>query len=166
MPGVTTAQTATQSAASRPLTVRKKHHHSTSSRRIRSPFYVEKLQIDVSHRARSRHHHLEGFPRWIKFDADEASVSFAQNSRKPPFSLGLQSLLEFLLHKIGVPRVSHRVHETDAVSYEQLDKTVVHGVHAVGGSNLNQSWYLRKTPVPDTRLDSGVHGHQFGCQDQ
>src|SRR5206468_5880397 len=27
--------------------------------------------------------------------------SFAENSRKPPFSLGLQSFLELLLHKIG-----------------------------------------------------------------
>src|SRR5262249_30075395 len=96
----------------------------------------------------------------------ETGVSFAENSRKPPFSLGLQSLLELLFHKIGVSRVSHRVHETDAVSYEQLDKTVVHGMHAVGSSNLNQSRYLRKTTVSDTRLDSRVHGHQFRGQNQ
>src|SRR5207249_11232261 len=27
-------------------------------------------------------------------------------------------------------------------------------------------WYLRKTPVPDTRLDPRVHGHQFRGQNQ
>ena len=69
--------------------------------------------------------------------SDEAGVSFAEHSRNPPFSLGLQRFLELLLHKIGVPRVSHRVHETDAVSDKQLDKTIVHGVHAVRMSDLN-----------------------------
>src|SRR6266704_6375836 len=97
----------------------------------------------------------------MEFDADEAGVSFAENSRKPPFSLGLQSLLELLLHKIGVSRMSQRVHETDAVSQKQFDKTIVHGMHAVRTSDLNQSRYLRKAPGPDTRLDSRVHGHQF-----
>src|SRR6266404_9171974 len=96
----------------------------------------------------------------------EAGISFAQNSCKPSFSLGLQSLLEVLLHKIGVPRVSQCVHEIDAVSQKQLDKTFVHGVHAVRTSDLNQSRYLRKTPVSDTRLDSRVHGHQFCGQNQ
>src|SRR5206468_10023256 len=109
---------------------------------------------------------LKGFRRWIKLDADEAGLSFAKNSRKPSFSLRLPSFLELLLHKIGVPRVSHRVHETDAVSYKQLDKTIVHGVHAVGMSDLNQSGDLRKTPVSDTRLDSRVHFHQFRGQNQ
>src|ERR1700747_741976 len=93
----------------------------------------------------------------LKFNADEAGISFAENSRKPPFSLRPQSLLELLLHKIGVPRVSQRVHETDALSQKQLDKTIVHGGHAVRTSDLNQSRYLRKTPVPDPRLDSRVH---------
>src|SRR5438046_8037761 len=92
--------------------------------------------------------------------------SFAENSRKPAFSLGLQSLLELLLHKIGVPRVSQRVHETDAVSQKQLDKTIVHGMHTVRTSNLNQPRYLRKPPVPNTRLDSRVHRHQFCGQNQ
>ena len=73
----------------------------------------------------------------LNFDAQEPGASFAEHSRKPPFSLRLQSFLELLLHKIGVPRVSHRVHETDAVSDKQLDKTIVHGVHAVRMSDLN-----------------------------
>jgi hypothetical protein len=67
----------------------------------------------------------------------EAGISFAENSRKPPFPLGLQSLLELLLHKIGVPRVNQRVHEIDAISQKQLDKTIVHGMHAVGTPDLN-----------------------------
>src|SRR5207247_1759268 len=92
--------------------------------------------------------------------------SFAENSRKPPFSLGLQSFLELLLHKIGVPRVSHRVHETDAVSQKQLDKAIVDGMHAVLSADLNQSRYLRKPPGPDTRLDSRVHRQQFRGQNQ
>src|SRR5438128_8117614 len=92
-------------------------------------------------------------------------LSLAENSRKPPFSRGLQTLLELLLHKIGVPRVSQRVHETDAVSQKQFDKTIVHGVHAVLSADLNQSRYLRKAPGPDTRLDSRVHRQQFGGQD-
>src|SRR6266480_3612995 len=100
------------------------------------------------------------------FDADEAGISFAEHSGKPPFSLGLQSLLELLLHKIGVPRVSQRVHETDAVSQKQLDKTVVHGMHAVLSADLNQSRYLRKPPGPDTRLDSRVYRQQFRGQNQ
>ena len=79
----------------------------------------------------------DGLPRCAEFDADETRISFAKNSRKPPFSLGLQSFLELLLHKIGVPRVSHTVHETDALSQKQLDKTIVHGMHAVGMSDLN-----------------------------
>jgi len=70
-------------------------------------------------------------------NADEDGISFAENSRKPPFSLGLQSFLELLLHKIGVPRVSHSVHETDALSQKQLDKTNVHGMHAVRSADLN-----------------------------
>src|SRR5438552_18011211 len=84
-------------------------------------------------------------------------ISFAENSRKPPFSLGLQSFLELLLHKIGVPRVSHRVHETDAVSQKQLDKAIVDGMHAVLSADLNQSRYLRKPTGPDKRLDLQVH---------
>ena len=67
----------------------------------------------------------------------EASVSFFKHSRKPSFSLGLQRFLELLFHKIGVPRVSHRVHEIDAVSQKQLDKTIVHSMHAVFGADLN-----------------------------
>ena len=63
--------------------------------------------------------------------------SFAENSRKPPFSLGLQSFLELLLHKIGIPRVSQRVNEADALSQQQLDKTVIHGMHAVLSADLN-----------------------------
>src|SRR5437773_4655757 len=96
----------------------------------------------------------------------QLGISFAEHSRKPPFSLGLQSFLELLLHKIGVPRVSHSVHETDALSQEQLDKTFVHGMHAVLSADLNQPRDLRKTPVPDTRLDSRVHDHQFRSQNQ
>src|SRR6266498_1235299 len=92
--------------------------------------------------------------------------SFAENSRKPPFSLGLQSFLELLLHKIGVPRVSQRVHETDALSQKQLDKTNVHGMHAVRSADLNQSRYLRKPAGPDTRLDSRVHHQQLRGQNQ
>ena len=46
--------------------------------------------------------------------AHEFSISFAEHSREPPFALGLQSLLELLLHKFGISRVSHRVHEIDA----------------------------------------------------
>src|SRR5690349_19834666 len=84
---------------------------------------------------------------------------FSEHPRKPPFSLGLQSFLEFFLHKIGVPGVSHGVHETDALSQKQLDQTIVHRMHAVGMSDLNQSGYLREPPVPDTRLDSRVHNH-------
>src|SRR6266702_253069 len=80
-------------------------------------------------------HHQAGilisFAACIQFSADGAGISFAQKSRKPPFSLGLQSFLELLLHKIGVPRVSHSVHETDALSQKQLDKTNVHGMHDV-----------------------------------
>src|ERR1700687_5807484 len=83
-------------------------------------------------------------PKGVRFGADEAGISFAKHSCKPPFSLGLQSFLELLLHKIGVPRVRHSVHETDALSQEQLDKTIVHGMHAVRGADLNQSRYLRK----------------------
>src|SRR5262245_59269834 len=96
----------------------------------------------------------------------KASVSLAEHSREPSFSLGLQSFLELFLHKIWVPRVSHCVHETNAVGDEQLDKTIVHGMHAVGMSDLKQSRYLRKTLVPDTRLDSRVHNHQFRGQNQ
>ncbi len=96
----------------------------------------------------------------------EAGISFAQNSCKPSFSLGLQSLLEVLLHKIGVPRVSQRVHEIDAVSQKQLDKTFVHGMHAVLTADLNQSRDLRKPPGPDTRFDSRVHRQQFRGQNQ
>src|SRR3954454_19319029 len=48
-------------------------------------------------------------------------VSFAEHPRNQPFFLGLQSLLELLLYKIGIPRVSHRVYEIDAVSQQQLD---------------------------------------------
>src|SRR5437870_5463761 len=107
-----------------------------------------------------------GLAACMEFDADEAGVSFAENSRKPSFSLGLQSFLELLLHKIGVPRVSHRVHEIDALSYKQLDKTLVHGMDAVRSSDLYQPRDLRKTPVPDTRLDSRVHRHQFRRQNQ
>src|SRR5438132_10437836 len=107
-----------------------------------------------------------GLPPCLEFDADEAGVSFAENSRKPPLSLGLQSFLELLLHKIGVPRVSHRVHETDAVSQKQLDKAIVDRMHAVLSADLNQSWYLRKPPGPDTRLDSRVHRQQFRGQNQ
>ena len=73
---------------------------------------------------------------------DETRVSFAENSRKPSFSLGFQGFLELLLYKIGIPRVTHRVHETDAFSDKQLDKTVVDGMHAVLGADLNQSRYL------------------------
>jgi hypothetical protein len=69
--------------------------------------------------------------------ADEAGVLLAKHSGKPPFSLGLQSFLELLFHKIGVPRVSHCVHEIDAVSQKQLDKTIVHSMHAVFGADLN-----------------------------
>src|SRR4029450_9136142 len=98
--------------------------------------------------------------------AGELGVSFAEHSRKPPFSLGLQRFLELLLHKIGVSRVSHSVHETDAVSQKQLDETIVHGMHSVGMSDLNQSRYLRKTPVAYACLDSRIHGHQFRCQNQ
>src|SRR5438034_8184286 len=94
----------------------------------------------------------------------QLGISFAEHSRKPPFSLALQSYLELLLHKIGVPRVSHRVHEADALSQKQLDKTFVHGMHAVRTPDLNESRDLRKTPVPDTRLDSRVHHHQFRGQ--
>ena len=89
--------------------------------------------------------------------ADEAGVLLAKHSVKPPFSLGLQSLLELVFHKIGVPRVSHCVHEIDAISQKQLDEAFVHGMHAVLSADLNQSWYLRKPPRPDTRLDSRVH---------
>ena len=64
-------------------------------------------------------------------------ASFAEHSRKPPFSLGLQSLLELVLHKIGVPRVSHRVHETNAVSQKQLDKAIVHRMHPVRAADLH-----------------------------
>src|SRR6202051_3569180 len=98
--------------------------------------------------------------------AAEAGTSFAENSCNPPFSLGLQSFLELLLHKIGVPRVRHSVHETDALSQEQLDKTIVHGMHAVRGADLNQSRYLRKPTGPDTRLDSRVHRQQFRGHNQ
>ena len=86
--------------------------------------------------------------------ADEAGVLFAEHSRKPPFSLGLQSFLELVLHKIGVPRVGHSVHEIDAISQKQLDEAFVHGMHAVLGADLNQSRYLRKPPRPNTRLNS------------
>jgi hypothetical protein len=48
-------------------------------------------------------------------------VSFAEHPRNQPFFLGLQSLLELLLYKIGIPRVSHRVYKIDAVSQQQLD---------------------------------------------
>src|SRR5690349_6755963 len=97
---------------------------------------------------------------------DETAISLLKHSRKPPFSLGLQRFLELLLYKIGISRVGHRVHETNTISDEQLDKTVVHGMHAIGMPDLNQSRYLRKTPVPDTRLDSRVHFHQFRSQNQ
>src|SRR5512132_1809532 len=80
---------------------------------------------------------LYGFPPCIEFDVRHAGISFAEHSRKPPFSLGLQSFLELLLHKIGVPCVSQRVHETDAVSQKQLDKAIVHGMHAVLSADLN-----------------------------
>src|SRR5437763_10137550 len=93
-------------------------------------------------------------------------VLLAEHSGKPSFSLGLQSFLKLLLHKIRVPRVSHRVHEVDAVSQKQLDKAVVHGMHAVLSADLNKSRYLRKPSRPDTRLDSRVHGQQFRGQDQ
>src|SRR2546430_17402340 len=96
----------------------------------------------------------------------QVGISFAENSRKPPFSLALQSLLELLLYKIGIPRVSQRVHETDAVSQKQLDKTIVHSMHAVRSADLNQARYLRKPPRPDTRLDSRVHRQQFRGQNQ
>src|ERR1051326_2097324 len=69
-----------------------------------------------------------------RFAADELGISLAKHSRKPPFSLGLQSLLEFLLHKIRVPCVTHCVHETDALIHKHLDQTVVHGMHAVDDS--------------------------------
>src|SRR4029077_3123383 len=49
---------------------------------------------------------------------------------------------------------------------KQLDKTVIDSMHAVPGSDLNQSRYLRKSPVPDTRLDSRVNRHQFRGQNQ
>src|SRR3954447_20973514 len=88
-------------------------------------------------------------------------LSFAEHPRNQPFFLGLQSLLELLLYKIGIPRVSHRVYKIDAVSQQQLDQTVVHGVHAVGTANLNESRDLGKPLVPDTRLDSRVYSHQF-----
>src|SRR6266581_7407944 len=93
-------------------------------------------------------------------------ISFAENSRKPPFSLGLQSLLEVLLYKIGIPRMSQSVHETNAVSQKQLDKAIVDGMHAVLSADLNQSRYLRKPTGPDTRLDSRVHRQQFRGQNQ
>ena len=80
---------------------------------------------------------LISFAACIQFSADGAGISFVQKSRKPSFSLGLQSFLELLLHKIGVPRVSHSVHETDALIQKQLDKTNVHGMHAVRSSDLN-----------------------------
>src|SRR6266478_8523161 len=96
----------------------------------------------------------------------QVGISFAEHSRKPPFSLALQSLLEVLLYKVGVPRVSHRVHETDAVSQKQLDKAIVDGMHAVLSADLNQSRYLRKPPGTDTRLDSRVHRQQFRGQNQ
>src|ERR1051325_3601632 len=97
----------------------------------------------------------------VKLSGNEAGISFAQESRKPPFSLALQSCLKLPLHKLGIPRVRHRVHETNTVGQKQLDKTIVHGVHALRGSDLKQSRYLLKTPVPDTRRDSRVHNHQF-----
>src|SRR6266496_5042453 len=84
-------------------------------------------------------HHQAGilisFAACIQFSADGAGISFAYKSRKPPFSLGLQSFLELLLHKIGIPRVSHSVHETDAVGQEQLDKTFIDSMHAVPSSD-------------------------------
>jgi hypothetical protein len=99
-----------------------------NSRRIHSPFFAEKLRIDDC---------SERFPRLIKSDGDKAGVLFAEHSRKPPFSLGLQSFLELLLHKIRVPRVSLSVHESDAVSQKQLNKTIVHSMHAVFSADLN-----------------------------
>src|ERR1043165_1116773 len=59
-----------------------------------------------------------------------------------------------------------RVHKSDAIGQKQLDEAVVHGVHAVAVSNLNQSRYLRKPPVPYTRLDSRVDSHYFTGQNQ
>src|SRR5438477_4180552 len=150
-----TAQTVTRFAVSRPHASRGKHLHPTNSSHTRSPCCAESFPIDLSH-------HAGRDPK----SADEGRHSFAKKSGEPPFSLGLQSFLEFLLHKIGVPRVSHRVHEIDALSDKQLDKAIVHGMHAVAMSDLNQSRYLRKTPVPDTRLDSRVRRHQFRRQTQ
>ena len=86
----------------------------------------------------------------------KVGISFAENSRKPPFSLALQSLLELLLYKFGVSCVSQRVHETDAVSQQQLDKTVVHSMHAVLTADLNQSRYLAKT-----RPDWPLRGRRY-----
>ena len=99
-----------------------------NSRRIHSLCFVEKLRIDDF---------PERFPRLVKSDGDKAGVLFAEHSRKPPFSLGLQRFLEFFLHKIRVPRMSLSVHESDAVSQKQLDKTIVHSMHAVFSADLN-----------------------------
>src|SRR6188472_2462856 len=118
-------QEATPSAACRLRNSREKRQQVTNYRRTHSPSYAEKLRINVCRQG----------PR-----------SFAEYSCKPSFSLGLQSFLELVLHKLRIPRVSHRVHETDAFSDKQFDKTLVDGMHAVLGADLNQSRYLRKPP--------------------
>ena len=68
--------------------------------------------------------------------SDEPAFLFAEHSPKPPFSLGFQSFLKLIFYKIGIPCVSQSVHETDALSQEQLDKTIVHGMHAVRTADL------------------------------
>src|SRR5919109_662276 len=122
-------QTVTRFAVFRPRTLREKHHHFTNSHLIRSPFCAEEFQTPKRSPA--------SFQRWFKFDADTTAILFAEHSRKPSFSLGLQSLLELLLHKIRVPRVSHGVHETDAVRQKQLNQAIVYCMHAVRTSDLH-----------------------------
>ena len=90
-------------------------------------------------------------PRLIRFGVVRADRLLLEYASKPSFSLGLQSFLELLLHKIRVPCMSHGVHEIDAVSDKQLDETVINGMHAVRMSDLNQARYLRETPIPNTR---------------
>src|SRR5205823_8555120 len=141
-----TDQTVTRSAVTHPCSSRSKHHQPTNCRRTPSPFCAEnsRSRLTSSQRwqcpawiginmflllERWRIDRLRGFR--IGLTQSWPDASFAEHSRKPPFSLGLQSLLELVLHKIEVPRVSHRVHETNAVSQKQLDKAIVHRMHAV-----------------------------------
>ena len=89
---MTTAQTATQSAACRLRNSRAKHQQAMNSRRIHSPFFAEKLRIDDC---------SERFPRLIKSDGDKAGVYLRNIPANHPFRWDFKAFWNSSFTKLG-----------------------------------------------------------------